>query len=283
MAYDVQKEIENFVNKEMVNKQGIKYETVPMQNRAYVQDFLETYYKSFVALFKDEKLATKIFVERLRKIDAIRLDDKDKSIYPIKFAFDNVLKDHGKLAGGYFMPKYGDGVILLDMDNMTYAEDKEPEARHTLIHELTHGMTLFEYTNTTGKKDWQIGTTNHDAGRVLYMMNEGFTEIIAQQMWSKMYPKEKCPGIGRYKAQVEAVNELLKVMDNKDQVVEDYILCGEAVLNQLKLYEDNNGNDLCDYIKSFENKNVGNVNVYNTLINGLKNYKNKIIDNDLIF
>lgn len=280
MKYNVKLVILNFVYRSIKNKNGIEFDVVPDDKKDFVREFLNKYYEAFVTLFKDENFATKIFIERLNEISAIRFDDKDQNLMPLKFAFDDMKKTrNGKLDGGLFMPMYGDGVILLDMDNMQNQQgQKEFEATHTLIHELTHGMSMFEVKDNDGKKHWQIGV-NHKENKMAYKMNEGFTEYISRILWVKMYPQIGCPGIGRYEDNVVAVTKLLEQMNDKDQILEDYLICGESVLNHLKLYEDDKQNDLYNFIMSFNDKDMCDVQNQKDLINGIKNF-NYILTED---
>ncbi len=284
MGTNVKLAIQKFVNKTIKNKDGIIFQTVADDKKNFVENFLMEYHDAFITLFESEKLATKLFIDRLNKIDAIRFDDKDQNLMPLKFAFDDMKKIcNGKLEGGLFKPMYGDGIVILEMDNIQNQKgQKELEAKHTLIHELTHGMTMFEVKEKGGKKHWQIGV-NHKGNKIAYRMNEGFTEIISQKLWKKMYPQIVCPGIGRYLENVIGVEGLLDVIGNKEQVIEDYIICGESVLNQMKLYEDFNGDDLYTFIMSFNDKNLGDIQVQKQLINGIKNFNNKISTDEFQF
>lgn len=252
----IKKEILNFITKVNTNKDGVKYNAVPINQRVMMKDVLTRYYKALRTLFADKEQADKIFVSKLKLLDAIRHDAKDEKLYPLAFMYQDMRgTNEGKqkpLDGGLFMPKHGDIVGILNAD---FKKSKE-EMVHTDIHELTHLMTVKLLEDNTEEKHYQTGL-QQGRNAISRMLNEGLTEYIAQIMWVKMYPKIKCPGVGRYGVEVNVVQAILSVLDSKDAFLEDYLTDSRLVVAHLKRQLNNNNQNMYDYLQSLnKDKNL---------------------------
>ena len=201
MTRKIEETIEKFLSKQENNKDGVVYNTVNVEDRELVKDVLTRFYPAFESLFQSKDDAEQIFIERLMYLKAIRFDNKDENLYPFKDMFDSVRKqDNGKLTGGVTYT-CDEGVFMADMDYMNLSLD---EAKHTLIHELAHLFATIILHNKEQKTILKTGLRICSEDEFMVFLNEGFTELIAQILWAKMYPDVKCPGIGRQNYSVKS-------------------------------------------------------------------------------
>ena len=262
-------EIKQFVLKQETNKDGQTYRTVEEKDAVFVEQFLIKFYKAFVSLFSNKRFANEIFIERLLRIDAIRFDDADKDLMPIKLSYEEMNKNvRNKLEGGLFSATMEDGVVLLDMDFMTLSKQ---EAFHTFIHELVHAMTLI-IVEDNGKKYYQTGVQKkYDS--VSRNINEGMAEYIAQIIWSKMYPRIKYPGIGRYKLQVDCVKNLLSQLENENEFIEEYIVNGQKINELFESTTNSLGLNVYEYLEKVVNSRFKNKNYQQDILKAMLEFK----------
>ena len=257
--------LSNFGNR----KDRTKYKTVLEKDKVFVEQFLNRFYRSFENLFTDKSYASYVFIERLKKFDAIRFDETDKDLFPLKFAFDDMEEScEGKLEGGLLMPIMKHGVILLDMD---FKNLSKAEGIHTLIHEMVHAMSLVEVFEDE-KKVYKCGVNR--SGRTFNRLNEGITEYISQLVWSDMYKNKTCPGIGRYDLEVKAAEMVMSLFESKEYFVEEYLINGTELQREMKVMKNNEGQTLFDFIKSFDKKGMRHKATQKIFTDKIKDFKN---------
>jgi len=268
----VNKAINQFIEKEEENKDGVIYPTVPEENREFMEQFLQRFYRSFESLFKDKTCAQDIFCSRLIKISAVRFDDKDQNLMPLKIAFDDMKETcKDKLDGGLLMPEFRHGIVLLDMDFLTHSK---AEAMHTLIHELLHALSVYPIKKD-GKMCFKSGINRN--GRAFNKLNEGVIECVSQLMWSKMFKNKKCPGIGRYAKEVKAAQVVMSKFDSTQQFIEDYFVCASVLEAQMKDMKNIDGKSLFNFLKSFDNENFEDIKIQQKFLKEIENYNCELI------
>lgn len=244
MSTSTEKTITKFIEKTVVNKDGVVFPTVREKNRPLFDEFLNKFYQAYSSLFQSKEDAEKVFCDRLMQIDAVRIDTFDENLMPMKQAYDKIKQNNnGKLQGGIFMSVEDVGVVLLDMDFLNLSTE---EAIHTLIHELVHALTLIvNYDNNQKTFVHGIKARGNNA---LEKLNEGITEIIAQEIWKRMLPKTKCPGIGRYKLAVDSTNLIMEQFDSREKFIEDYLKDPNSIIEQMKKIKNEEDINLYDFI-----------------------------------
>lgn len=269
----VNRAIKQLVYKEVENKEGVLYKTIPPEEELFMEQFLNRFYYALSSFFNDKNKVSEIFIERLSTIDAIRFNNKDEQLMPLKLAFDEMKETcQGNLEGGLFMPAINQGVVVLDMDFMNLSKK---EAVHTLIHELIHAISTFRIKEE-GREIYKSGFTGN--GKAFYRLNEGVVEYISQLMWKKMYPTKSCPGVGRYNLEVEAAKLVMGRFASVGNFIEDYITNTASLENQLKEMKNENGKSLFDFIKSFNEKDFGDVKIQKRFVVGVETFKDKNIE-----
>ena len=270
MTKQVEQAIQEFVEKKEPNRQGVIIPAVAEQDKGFMRQFLPQFYEAYKMFFKDETIAEENFCKKLESLTAIRFDSLDEAVEPLSGAYADMRKmNNGKLNGG--LCYVGDGFnFVLDADMMTLTKD---EATHTLIHEMIHVMTSVFMLNKSNKTIKRIGITADDPqDKVAIFFNEGFTEKLAQIMWSRMYPNVKCPGIGRYDLNVIAMNLILAQLGNEDEIIEKYFIDAIEVIESMKNQVDINNKNLWEYIHEFKGEDFGNVAIQKQAIDGIKTF-----------
>ena len=262
----VNKAIKQFVSKEILYGNTL-YPTIHQKDREFVEQFLNRFYFAFETLFYDRNEAAKVFIRRLKVLDSIRLDNEDENVMPFKFAFDEMKDSHGDLEGGIFVPTRTYGVTIIDMD---FVNKSKAEALHTLIHELVHAMCLIMVRGEEGS-EYKCGVNRN--GRAFNRLNEGITEVIAQQMWKHMYKNKPCPGVGRYAVEVEAAKLVMEKYYSKDQFIEDYLKSGVLLEKELKKIENQNHLNLFDFINKLDKVNFEDEKIQQKFVEELKDFK----------
>ena len=220
-------------------------------------DMKETYVNDETIMEKNkilDKYEEKIRNEPL-KIKKDKLAKKrDEEIAKLNLKRDKILdkifsgKYDCKIEGGVCFPaKEHDMVALLIPDFMSLNEDA---ATHTLIHELTHALTMKDEGD-----HYRLGVKVDKRNKMQNALNEGFTEEIAQRLWAKMYPSKPCPGVGRYGERVEAVEAILSTFSDDGDVIEDYLVDGRKTVETLKSMVNVNGENLYDYLEQMYSAN----------------------------
>ena len=246
-----------FITKKFTNKDGRDIRCVSRKEDS-----------AFIELFKDKTFAKQLFMDRLSKIDAIRFNDLDKGVIPLKFVYDDMLERcGGKLEGGLFAPMYGDAVVILNMD---FKNKSKAEGTHTQIHETVHGMTITKQKDKNGAW-YQIGICEKHQP-VLKILNEGITELIAQMIWEKMYAGVKCPGFGRYAPNVEAAKKIIAQFGDEQKFIEEYIIDGNIIIDQMKRMFDAKNQTLYDFLLSLNNVDLRDEKVRNYCLDYIKNF-----------
>ena len=271
----VKEAINQFVLKDFKNKDGKILPTVKSKDRIFMQEFLNRFYKAYLSCFEGEDIKTRkavssIFCERLLKIDLVRIDDLDKNIMPLKIVFEEMIKTYnGNLQGGLFAPRENDGVMLFDMD---FICETKAKAIHTLIHEFIHALTTVEDVDVNGNKYLKTGIiTKHN--KVMKQLNEGITETISQIFWAQMYKRQQCPGVGRYKVQVEAVRPIIDIIGAND-FIQTYLTNPKMLEKKIQELSNDKGESLYDYLLSFEDKDLTNIDIQNKYFSEIYNFKN---------
>ena len=245
----VTRAIENFVEKEVKNRDGSVYKTVEEKDKVFVEQFLNRFYRAFESLFQDKHFAGEIFSKRLIEIDAIRFDDQNKDLFPLRYVFDFMIENNkGNLDGGLFIPSNNHGVILLDMDFIAMGKY---EGIHTLIHEMIHAMSLIPVYEK-GKEVYKCGVNR--SGKTFTRINEGITEYLAQKVWHAMYKNKTCPGLGGYNFEVNVAQMVINLFESEEQFFKDYFSNGLILQAQMRDIKNSQNVSLYEFIKSFDTK-----------------------------
>lgn len=255
MNIKVKAAINNFINKNYTNKDGAVFPTVPNNHKKLISEFLINFYKSFEPLFLDKHQAEHVFISALEKVKFVRLDDKDKNIHPLKGVYDYMqMSCQGKRLDGGITYLGDNFVAVVDMDYNLLSNE---EAMQTLVHEFVHVMTIRE-KDFDGTKKLVLGVkTPSEKNEMLTALNEGLTEIIAKQIYQKMYNKP-VKHADRYGAYQAYVNQLLSIFSDRNAVLEDYLIDSELFKNRLKKQENDKNENLFDYINSLTFEKIKN-------------------------
>jgi len=268
--------IKKFVGKNFVFY-GQKFDTIAEKDRVFMEQFLNRFYCAFRTLFRHKHVASDIFIDRLLLIDAVRFDDADKDIMPFKVAFEEMERYCGEnLEGGIFMPTKSNGVLLLDMDTVSHSK---PEWLHTLIHELIHAMVMIE-KEQHGDVFYQTGIAKY--GRSFFKLNEGFTEIIAQLMWAKMYKNKHCPGVGRYANEVAAAEFVMSKVMAKENFIEWFIFDSNIIVDELQNVVNEDGESLFDVISKFNKAKLTSACSQKRFLNEMNKFKTIDCEENLV-
>ena len=92
MTKEVKDAINEFVNKQFINRDGVTMDTVVKKDRKFVKKFLIDYFNAFKKFFASEEDAEKLFVKRLSRITHLRFDKTNQYEMPLKLAFDDMKK-----------------------------------------------------------------------------------------------------------------------------------------------------------------------------------------------
>ena len=255
MSLKVKISINNFINKTYTNKDGVVFPTVPNNNKKLVSEFLNNFYKAFETLFTDKHEAERIFISALEKVKFVRLDDKDKNLHPLKGVYDEMQKTcQGRRLDGGITYLGDDFVAVVDMDYNLLSNE---EAMQTLVHEFVHAMTIREKVHD-GTKKLVLGVqTPIEKNEIMTALNEGLTEIIAKQIYQKMYNKP-VKHVNRYGFYQMCVNQLFDLLGDRNELIEDYLVDADLFKERLKKQENDKNENMLDYIKSLKINDIKN-------------------------
>ena len=255
MSLRVKISINNFINKTYTNKDGVVFPTVPNNNKKLVSEFLNNFYKAYKTLFTDKHDAERIFISALEKVTFVRLDDKDKNLHPLKGVYDKMQKTcQGRRLDGGRTYIGDDFVAVVDMDYNLLSNE---EAMQTLVHEFVHVMTIRE-KDDDGTKKLVLGVqTPSEKNEIMTALNEGLTEIIAKQIYQKMYNKP-VKHTDRYGFYQMCANRLIDLLGDRNQLIEDYLVDADLFNDRLKKQENEKNENMLDYIKSLKIDDIKN-------------------------
>ena len=237
--------IKKFVEKDFYYYRN-KIQTIADDDKEFMSQFLNRFYVAFSSLFSNQELASRIFIQRLMQIDAVRFNDEDKNVAPLTLAFDALLDyNEGVLEGGLVMPTIGNGVVLLDMDLIRHGKT---EWLHTLIHEMVHAMVLIKKEND-GKLYYQTGIAQH--GKAFFKINEGITEIITKELWKRMYKTRSYHYDERYVDEVVAADLIIEKVMPKEEFIEKFLIDSNEIVKEMKTIVNAEGMSMLDTIELF--------------------------------
>lgn len=269
-------DIKQVLNEKRTNKDGYEYFLFDSFSREEdlqcLADCLNRYCEVVVDLYPNlnkEKIENHI-VTTLRRINSIRIDEKDAKIPPMRIIIDEFTRG-GKVPfqdkkhdGVTFSSKH-DGILMLIPDLKCEIEENErnntnkTNGRHTIVHEFLHSSSVYEFVDNNGQKCYFQGIKFNNARGLFDDLNEGLNEYFTAKVMAKMYPETKIER--RYPARVKLVSTIMSAIPESEQskLFENYVTGnGLQILKYFSQYKNNDGENFIDFLnKNYQQTGKG--------------------------
>ena len=297
---DTKKSTYQLLNEQRVNKDGQKYKLFDAEHDrekslGVFASCLDSMRKEirFMSSNDNREAVDDHFEKTIQSISAIRVDQKDRHMMPMKLIFDEFTKVgtinfDDKRKDGVTRSVADDGIMMLIPELQEEINENEANrtdninARHTLVHEMLHAMSNRKVVKD-GRQIYQSGMQLYGNDNIFDDINEGLNEYYTVMILEKMYPNAEIEN--RYEARKNVVDGFMQnlsaetqgkifeayVSGNFDQVISKYFTkmktsTGESLLDRLELLRQNG-------YRVSESNSPENMKNAQLLVDGFKDFK----------
>ncbi len=209
------------------NKDGEQYKLFDCdgdrkQNLKFIAETFDNMRRAIKSMCSKEgaEVVDQHFEETIKRMSAIRIDKKDKDMYPTKLIFDEFTKNgsvpfESKLRDGVTRSVLDDGIMMLMPELKEECRSREGVgARQTLVHEMLHAMSN-HIEEKNGKLSYIPGMQINGSSNIFDDLNEGLNEYYTRKAMQIMYPGAQIEG--RYVARTSVIEAFMQQMDDKSR------------------------------------------------------------------
>ena len=228
------------LNQDRTNKEEQRYKLFDSENNRdeslqYISnclDSMRTVLKELTST-QNQDLVDKHFEKTISRFSSIRIDKKDKDIFPMKLIYDEFTQNgninfEDKKHDGVTRSVLDDGIMILIPE--LYEEIKENKSNntnkinaiHTLVHEVLHAMSN-RIVIENGRKKYITGMQLYGNDNIFDDLNEGLNEYFTRKIMQQMYPNQQIEE--RYIARTQTIEAFMKGLDQitQNKIFESYI------------------------------------------------------------